>query len=653
MERRKCIGVFLGQPNLPFQSELLKHISKHAFAVGSNVAVFSAMIYTKGYLAFQVGESQNVALANFDTMDAVIVVPDTLQASDTDAREILSYVRENFHGPRVVLDIEADGYQQFFCDDTDSVAFMINHLIEAHNCTDIAFMTGVKGHPHSTSRLNGYYQAMEAHQLPVDDNRVYYGDFWYNEGESFVAQLEASEKGLPQAIACANDAMAVSVYQALEKRGLRIPEDILVTGFDHAGNASSGNYPITSAMRNISEIAERAMHYIFKEWGLTELPAFEKKERLVVNKSCGCKIDKKFAYEITNANTLDGFYSTYNFMLEDMISSDDIHACIWKIDWYASEMPHFMTDFANLRICLCEDWNSLSALEHEGSFTDNVILALDKRDKHPGDVNSNTIQDIRFMANVVFPRKEYFPGFGSLDDEPGIYYFNVLNFGAICFGYIVISYNEHCKDYTYDDIYVMWVRRVNSALESLRRQYAVEALYQAAEARAITDTMTGIYNRNGYNKMLNEMIADIGENEQFAFLFFDNNGLKYINDTYGHVAGDDVICQTARIMSKKYFPTARKELNFRIGGDEYVKLVLGDITPEMAKQCIAKIHEELDTLNAEGSREYPIYVAGGYHLYTKDTITSPDDIMKTADEQMYVNKELLKNETGFRPQRKK
>ena len=194
---------------------------------------------------------------------------------------------------------------------------------------------------------------------------------------------------------------------------------------------------------------------------------------------------------------------------------------------------------------------------------------------------------------------------------------------------------------------------MRTALESLRRQYAVEELYKAAEERAITDTMTGLFNRNGYNKMLLEMIHDIKENEKFAFLFFDNNGLKFINDTYGHIAGDDVICQTTRIISKPYFPTARKEMNFRIGGDEYVKLVLGDITGDMASECINKIQKELNRINAEGKRKYPIYVAGGYQMYTADTIMSPDEIMKSADEQMYVNKKIVKEMTGFRPVRKK
>ena len=189
MERRKCIGVFLGQPDLPFQTELLKHIRDNAFAVGCNVAVFSAMIYINGYPNFQNGESQNVTLANFDTMDAVIVVPDTLHASENDAKNLLDYVRKNFNGPRVVLDMEAEGYQQFFCDDKVSVAYVISHLIEEHNCTDIAFMTGVKGNPHSLKRLEGYYQALQDHNLAVDESRVFYGDFWYNEGEDRRAHV--------------------------------------------------------------------------------------------------------------------------------------------------------------------------------------------------------------------------------------------------------------------------------------------------------------------------------------------------------------------------------------------------------------------------------------------------------------------------------
>ena len=649
MERRKCIGVFIGQPNLPFQTELIKHIKNHAFAVGSNVVIFSSLIYTNAYEHFQDGESQNIALANFDTMDAVIVVPDTFFI---ERKEILEYVRSNFSGPKVVLDMEAEGYHPVFSDDKDSSAQMVSHLIEEHNCHDIAYMTGFKNHPHSIDRLNGYYMSLNEHNIPIDESRVFYGDFWYNCGEQVVEDLINSEKGLPQAIACANDAMAVSVYKALEERGYKIPEDILVTGFDHAGNANSGDYPITSVIRNAGEIAERAMRYIFKKWGLLEFPEIQREERLVISKSCGCQVENKEQYRITNSDAYESFYTNYNFMLEDLISTDDIYACISKIDWYSSNGVKYLNDYNDLHICLCEDWNTLSAKAHEGSFTDKIILAMKKQDQQPK-ASDDELEQNTPGPDIIFDRKEYFPGFGCMENEPKVYYFNVLHFGKNCFGYIIISYGPENKNHVFDDVYITWTRKISTALESLRRQYAVKELYKEAEERAIRDTMTGLYNRNGYNNILSEMITDIGPNEKFAFLFFDNNGLKYINDTYGHVAGDDVICQSAKTISKQYFPNARKEYNFRIGGDEYVKLVVGNISGEMAGKCIDSIHEELDKINTQTKRDYPIYLAGGFQLYTADTILSPDDLMKSADEQMYVNKKILKESTGFNPIRKK
>ena len=56
-------------------------------------------------------------------------------------------------------------------------------MIEQHHMTNLAFMTGPMNHPHSIRRLNGFYTAMKEHHLEVPENQIYYGDFWYNEGE--------------------------------------------------------------------------------------------------------------------------------------------------------------------------------------------------------------------------------------------------------------------------------------------------------------------------------------------------------------------------------------------------------------------------------------------------------------------------------------
>lgn len=641
MKKRKCIGVFLGQPDLPFQTQLLSAVGRRAFQENCDVAVFSSMVHSGGYLDYQDGEARILELVNFEKLDAVIVAPDTLQLKENFADMVLEFIRQKFRGIKVVIDAEAEGYHSFLCDDRAGILKLVRHLIEEHSCRDIAFMTGPEQHPHSRNRLAGYRQALEDAGIQYDESRVFYGDFWYYEGERVVQELAASEKGMPQAIACASDIMAISVCEALGKRGLRVPEDVLVTGFDCDGNGISREHFITSSVRDIDLAAEKAVCYIMEQLGEAGCqPEKHKESGLLLTHSCGCQ-RKQAGHAAETGGLPDvGFFSLYNFMTEKLISVKDLKECIWSIDWYADQIG----EYDRMYLCLCTDWNREEKGEDFAGFSDRLILALDKKrgndEKHEERVNFERI----------FSREEMLPALWEDREQPKIFYFNVLHFGKHCFGYIVLEYDG--SEYVYDKRYPFWVRNVNNALESLRRLYAVQDMYKAAEQKAITDIMTGLYNRNGYNIFLGEVVEQLGEDEKLLFMLFDNNGLKYINDTYGHVAGDEVICFSTKILAQRYFGEGITELNFRIGGDEYVKLAYGRITDEMVQECVESIRRQLKEANEEKSRPYPIYLALGYRLYSKSEIESKDQIMKEADARMYENKLALKKVSGFHPERK-
>ena len=72
--------------------------------------------------------------------------------------------------------------------------------------------------------------AMSEHSLSVGRDRVFYGDFWYTSGESLGDRLIKKGGKMPQAIACANDCMAIGLCKALEEGGLCVPDDIAVAG---------------------------------------------------------------------------------------------------------------------------------------------------------------------------------------------------------------------------------------------------------------------------------------------------------------------------------------------------------------------------------------------------------------------------------------
>ena len=646
MKNRRCIGVFLGQPDEDYQHELLTSIAKEAFQMDFNVAVFCTQKFTGGQLDIE-AELRIMELANFDLLDAVIVVPDTIRLrEDIHPESTLELIRNNFKGPKVSIDSEAEGFESFSSDDKETIHYLISHLIEEHNCSDIAFMTGREGHPHSIKRLEGFYQAMEEHGLQWEPDRIFYGDFWYNEGARVVDELLHSEKGLPQAIACANDQMAASVYTALTKHGIHIPEEVIVTGFDCSASSKPGEATLTSAVRNVREMVSRAMAYIRKELNLKGTSTLNTSERLICNHSCGCKLE---AVDVINRKVQEeetGFYNYFNFMSPDLVSAKNLEDCLYRISYYADEdNPGYIKDYEHLRICLRDDWHVIDQ-DTENAFSKEMILALDKSSRVSGNPYHVVTMEHRFGV------KELFPGFGNVSNKLSITYFHLLHFGNRFFGYAAINFTKDSASYLLDEIHRFWIRNVNSALESLRRLYAMEELYIKAEKRSVTDFMTNLYNRNGYNRMLPKIINELRENETLLFMLFDNNGLKYINDTYGHVAGDDVICVSTQVMSRRYFPNARLEHNFRVGGDEYVKVVVGEIEEDDAQGCMNKIQETLDEINA-GFRRYPIYLAGGYMMYNYKNIPSPDKIMTLADEKMYENKERMKDATGFRPERKK
>lgn len=630
MKKRKCVGVFLGEPNLPYQTKVLECIAKEAFLSDCNVAVFSSIVSNGAYDNCRLSALKVVDLVNFEKLDAVIVLPDTLKMSKEHAEKVISFIKKKFHGPCVSLDIEVPGWKNFVCDDISVVRDLLSHIILEHHCKDITYITGPKTHPHSHLRLEGFYQTMEEYGLTPDAERVFYGDFWYNAGEGIVEEILASSKGLPDAICCANETMAIAVYEALVHRGIRIPEDVIVVGFDaYANGVDRNKYPITSALRKEEEMVRDAMNYIRNMLDLPKVPHIEYKTNLLLNKSCGCEKNPE-AYPAERVmEKSEFFFSFYNFMNEDLISARDIKECIWKIDWYTENIVHF----ERMMICLCDDWNSLYK-DPTDDYSDRMFLALDKR---PND--REFMNDFRNDTRRTFDRKQMVPEFG-FEEQPVIYYFNTLYFADNCFGYIVLSYSSEGTTYVYDDIFPYWIRYVNNSLESLKRLYAVNVLYKNAEQKAITDIMTGLYNRNGYNVMIQEMMNSVQDNENFLILLFDNNGLKQVNDTYGHVAGDDVIRTSAEIISQRYFPAAREEKNFRIGGDEYVKLVVGEVTEEDAKRCILMIQDELQQKADE--KGFPVQLAGGYELCTKNHMPTTDILLSKVDKQMYSNKQFLK-----------
>ena len=145
-----------------------------------------------------------------------------------------------------------------------------------------------------------------------------------------------------------------------------------------------------------------------------------------------------------------------------------------------------------------------------------------------------------------------------------------------------------------------------------------------------TDTITGCLNRRAYE----EALSEIGKQEiddDFVYISADVNGLKHVNDTFGHLSGDELICGAASTLKKSIGTYGEV---YRIGGDEFVALL------NAGKDELAKIMKKLSTeiQNWKGTTINSLSISIGcvsQREFPEGTINS---IIKTADERMYEEK---------------
>lgn len=644
---RKLIGVIMGQPDAPYQAKLLNGLLKEAFSLNYDIAVFSTFTKDKNSQEWYDGEINLFSMINYSALDGIIFVPDTLRVDDAD-KKVEAEIVKNFKKPVISVDIESDPFTSIFTDDIQNIKKIISHLIEVHKLTDIAFMTGIKGHPHSTNRLTGYYEALIEHGVPIDRSRVFYGDFWYHEGEKVVQALIEDGRPMPQAIACANDTMAISVCEALKTRGYKVPEDVAVTGYDsidaginYVPGITSSDVPADDTGRR----AARLMHCLITGTKFVDDPCGAD---IMIGKSCGCSVNaaeemRKRLKSWQDDDAMGDFNSSYNFMLEALISEKDLEKYMHSLAWFT----FYIGKETLFCLALCDDWDNLGETDlnkqyREEGYSKTMYMPLRK-------LGGDTMTKVN--TDYTFDLAEMLPALYERRPKPTAFYFNPVHFNKRCFGYSVFSYGDDTPA-AYPACYRQWAKYVCVSLESLRRQRNLMYLNKKMEENAVTDLLTGIYNRNGFNLYTEEIlrrVKDSGEN--LIVILGDMNNLKYINDTFGHSEGDFAIKSVAEAFKAA---SGVGMSCFRIGGDEYV-MAGGTKSDESVVEGYSEgIRQYLKKVNETADKPYSISVSIGAFFGSPGEYESIEKPVAVADERMFEAKQKYKKEVNFdyRKQRK-
>ncbi|MBN2191430.1 MAG: substrate-binding domain-containing protein [Polyangiaceae bacterium] len=219
-------------------------------------------------------------------VDGVILTPGL--AGHAGRRRLTAWIEHHSVLPLCCAGFALPGIPSVVLDDRTGFEALIDHLILAHGCRTPAFLGGAPNSPDAELRLAVYRDALNRHGLAFDPRRVANGGFVRHLGER--AMLEVLDRGgAPDSVVAANDEMALGAIEALRRRGLRVPRDMPVTGFDDVQMARLNSPPLTTVRQPIERIAETAVDLIAMQLaGKPAPPIVDVATECVIRQSCGC-----------------------------------------------------------------------------------------------------------------------------------------------------------------------------------------------------------------------------------------------------------------------------------------------------------------------------------------------------------------------------
>jgi diguanylate cyclase (GGDEF)-like protein len=163
--------------------------------------------------------------------------------------------------------------------------------------------------------------------------------------------------------------------------------------------------------------------------------------------------------------------------------------------------------------------------------------------------------------------------------------------------------------------------------------------------KAITDEMTGVFNRRGFMTLADRQLKQACRNKDDVFLLYaDFDNMKWINDNLGHQEGDNALIETAEILKRTF---RQVDLIGRVGGDEFVVLITDHEKKDPLEKVMARFEKKVAKANSLKNRKFKILLSIGTVNYDHSEECSIDDLMIKADRLMYDNKRTKKTSGNY------
>lgn len=619
------IAVVVAGLDEEYQHNIISGINKTARKYRFNVSYFAAfggMIKSK---RFDIGEYRIFDLVNFSNFDGAILMTNTI--NDPDNKEKIIIRAKESGIPVVVFDDDScPDFYNVSIDNSSPMEELVRHIIQIHGATVVNYISGPLTNPEALCRYNAFRDVMVENGLKIDPRRIYYGSFRPQDGKDAVEAFAISGLKLPDAFICANDAMALTTMSTLEKLGYKVPDDVIVTGFDSTYNARNFSPSLTTVKRPLTKSGVTACEILYDIFNGGNPPKNTSlSAKAVLSESCGCSdnvSDDIISYKKTTYNRIESAninISRLNRLTAALADTETPAELLNAIENLVEELG-----CEKFSLCLTEGWlDSADPLTEDNSSYAKFMTAPLIWDN--GQHKSVSV----FPSSSIYPEKFRTGG--------NISYFLPLHFREKCLGYYILSNGELPKETLLCHTMAM---NISNSIENICKLHRLNKAMDELNKLYVVDPLCNIYNRNGFIRIVDDIFRDCAANQkQIMLSFIDMDGLKYINDNYGHNEGDFAIQRLASIISDC---CTNGSVCARFGGDEFV-IFTSNATDETAERLERCFNAKIDSINAIIQKPYELSASIGSIVSTARADDTLYSLIKLADEKMYEVKKMRKN----------
>ena len=289
--KKITLGLILGNINPDFEYDITQGVNKYASEKGINVVTLVSTT-PSNTLSDRVFDSYK-----FMGIDGLIIIYGSLISfkNSVDGQNFLDKFKDI---PYVIVqdNYKVPNKSNLIVDNKKGMSKCIEHLIVDHKYKNILYVSGPKDNFDSIERLDAYTETMEKYGLVVNNNMIAYGNFSENIERSLKQLIKRNKK--IDAIAFANDTMALASYPILEQLGYKIGKDIAVTGFDDMYKSSIAHPALTTVSQDPIKIgyeSTKTIHNMILN-GTSEFISLD--TELIIRKSCGCRKEVKSIHDL-------------------------------------------------------------------------------------------------------------------------------------------------------------------------------------------------------------------------------------------------------------------------------------------------------------------------------------------------------------------